>query len=177
MQCLFRYTTLVFPMSFTQLSVCLISSSTTSHYLSHGNRSHSIFSFMINCFYQPFSRSSDSSPVPRPFISLSCGTLTMNRHHRFSSHYSHVQPFRDHHLGLADGPMAIHGLGGRHWGLATGFPIGPSTKSFRQSYYLTACSSTQTSYSCTYSHLESHCEDSARNDITRRTSCESFRKP
>ena len=32
-------------------------------------------------------------------------------------------------LGLADGPMVIHWLGGRHWGLATVFPIGPSPKS------------------------------------------------
>jgi hypothetical protein len=32
----------------------------------------------------------------------------------------------DHHWGLADGPMMSHWLGGRHWGLAIGFPIGPS---------------------------------------------------
>jgi hypothetical protein len=36
----------------------------------------------------------------------------------------------DRHLGLSDGPMASHWLGGRHWGLATGFPIGPSPKIF-----------------------------------------------
>ena len=51
---------------------------------------------LINRFYQPFSR---SSPVPWPFISLSCSTLTMNRHHRFSSHYSHDSFFCDHRLG------------------------------------------------------------------------------
>ena len=44
---------------------------------------------------------------------------------------------------------------GGPWGLATGFPIGPSTKSFRQSYYMTACSSVQTIYSCTF---KSHCK-------------------
>ena len=32
----------------------------------------------------------------------------------------------DHRWGLADGPLASHWLGGRHWGLAIGFPIGPS---------------------------------------------------
>ena len=48
--------------------------------------------------------------------------------------FSHVLSYSEYdlcnrRLGLADGPMAIHWLGGRHWGLATGFPIGPSPKS------------------------------------------------